>query len=128
MIEWNKELLEQAGYKIENAKITKVDLSMADHGCLCAEIVLEGDGWGCVYGGFKIGSGYLGAKEFKGYEPGTEYIMRIMDTVGVSKYNHMVGKYIRVATLGWGDTIKIIGNIVEDKWFDTKSFFEDKKQ
>ena len=96
MKKWNKELLEQAGYKIENAKITEVDLSMADHGCLCAEIVLEGDGWGCVYGGFVIGNGYLGAKEFKGYESGTEYIMRIMDTVGVSKYNHMVGKYIRV--------------------------------
>ena len=125
MKEWKKDLLEGAGYRIENAKITEVDLSMADHGCLCAEIALEGDGWGCVYGGFKIGSGYLGAKEFKGHKLGTEYIMRIMDTVGVSKYNHMVGKYIRVATLGWGDTIKIIGNIVEDKWFDTGSFFED---
>ena len=123
---WTKEELENCGYKIENAKITKVDLSMADHGCLCAEIVLEGYGWGCVYGGFKIGSGYLGAKEFKGYEHGTEYIMRIMDTVGVSKYNQMANKYIRVATLGWGDTIKIIGNIVEDKWFDAESFFDNK--
>ena len=128
MKEWKKSLLEGAGYRIENAKITEADLSMADHGCLCAEIALEGDGWGCVYGGFKIGSGYLGATEFEGYEHGIEYIMRIMDTVGVSKYNQMVGKYIRVAIMGWGDAIKIIGNIIEDKWFDTKSFFEDKNQ
>lgn len=128
MKEWKKDLLEQAGYKIENAKITKVDLSMADHGCLYTEIFIEGNGWGCVYGGFKIGSGYLGAKEFKGYESGIEYIMRIMDTVGVSKYNQMVGKFIRVATMGLGNTIKIIGNIVEDKWFDAKSFFKDKNQ
>ena len=38
MKQWTKEELEQAGYKIENAKITSVDLSMADHGVLCLSI------------------------------------------------------------------------------------------
>ena len=47
-----------------------------------------------------------------------EAIMRIMDTVGCDKYENMKGKYIRVATKGCGSTVKIIGNILEDKFFD----------
>lgn len=39
----------------------------------------------------------------------------------------MKGKYIRVATKGWGDTIKIIGNVIKDQWFDTESFWNDEK-
>lgn len=116
------------GYKIENAKITSVDLSMEDHGCLTCDLVLDGSGWGCVYGGYCLGHGYLGAKEFKSFPHTGEYIMMIMDTIGVSRFNDMVGKYVRVATKGWGDSIKIIGNIIDDKWFDVTSFFEDFEQ
>lgn len=128
MKKWNADLLKEAGYKIENAKIESVDLSMADHGVFCLEMHLAGDGWGVVYGGFVIGKGYLGAEEFSGTPQGIEYIMRIMDTVGVTRFNDMVGKYIRVATKGWGDIIKIIGNVIEDKWFDTETFFKDHKR
>lgn len=32
--------------------------------------------------------------------------MRIMDVVGVSRLEDMKGKYIRVATKGWGSTVK----------------------
>ena len=113
------------GYKIENAKITSVNLSMEDHGCLTFNMGLDGKGWGCIYGGYCIGKGYLGADEFSSYPHTAEYIMMIMNTVGTSKFNNMVGKYVRVATKGWGDTVKIIGNVIDDVWFDTKSFFED---
>lgn len=57
-------------------------------------------------------------------EKGCEAIMRIMDTVGESELLNMKGKYIRVAHKGWGDTVKIIGNIIKDKWFDYGTFFE----
>lgn len=120
-----KELI-KLGYKIENALIKNVDISMADHGCVTLQIALNGDGWGCVYGGYCIGHGYLGAEEFDSSPIGIEYIARIMDIIGVSHFNDMKGKYIRVATKSWGDTIKIIGSIIKDKWFDTESFFEDK--
>lgn len=75
-----------------------------------------------------IGKGYLGAKEFEGSSMGIEYIMEIMNVVGVEKFNNMRGKYIRVATQGWGGTVRIIGNVIEDKWFDVDSFFADKKK
>ena len=125
---WTRKDIEAVGYTIENALITSVDLSMADHGVLCLEMGLDGGGWGCVFGGHVIGKGYLGAKKFEGSTSGIEYIMEIMNVVGVERFNDMKGKYIRVATEGWGSTVKIIGNIIEDKWFDVTTLFQDKKE
>ena len=130
MKKYTQEQLTEAGYKIENALITNVDISMADHGCLTLAMTLEGGGWGVVYGGYCLGKGYLGADDdfFNGSAAGMEYLMRIMDTVGVEKFQDLRGKYIRVATKGLGSSVKIIGNIIKDKWFDAETFFEDKKE
>lgn len=119
-----KELV-NAGYTIENALISSVDISMEDYGCVVYKIVLEGGDWGCVFGGYCLGHGYLGATNFDGSEKGIESIARIMDVVGVSRFNDMRGRHIRVATKGWGEPIKIIGNIVRENWFDSESFFSD---
>ena len=129
MKKYTKEILEYNGYTIENAKITSVSLNMENHGCLTLDIVLEGSGWGCCYGGYCLGKGYLDADEdfFRGSANGMEAIMRIMDVIGVSDLMSAKGKYVRVATMGVGSTVKIIGNIVREKWFDYDSFFYDKK-
>ena len=123
MIDWTKESLEEAGYRIENATIKKVDLSMADHGVLTLSMVLEGSGWGCVYGGYVLGQGYVGAKQFKGSAIGLESIMRIMDVIECDTFNQMNGKIIRVAVKGISTPIKIIGNVINEKWFDAESFY-----
>ena len=130
MKKYTQEQLIASGYSIENALITNVDLSMADHGCLTLAMTLEGGGWGVVYGGYCLGKGYLGADDdfFDGSAAGMEYLIRIMDTVGVEKFQDLKGKYVRVATKGWGDSVKIIGNIIHDKWFDAETFFTDKKE
>ena len=130
MKKYTQEQLTEAGYSIENALITNVDLSMADHGCLTLAMTLEGSGWGVVYGGYCLGKGYLGVADdfFDGSAAGMEYLMRIMDTVGVEKFQDLKGKYIRVAAKGWGNSVKIIGNIINDKWFDTETFFADKEE
>jgi hypothetical protein len=122
--------LTEAGYTIENALIEKVDLSMADHGCLTLAMTLQGGSWGVVYGGYCLGKGYLGAKDdfFDGSAAGMEYLMRIMDTVGVERFQDLKGKYVRVATKGWGGSVKIIGNVLKDQWFDAETFFIDKKE
>lgn len=125
MKKYTTEELINLGYKIENAKITGVDLSMADHGCMTLSLGLDGCGWGCVYGGAILGHGYLGAERFYGDAESMEFLMRIMDVVGVDHFNSMPGKYIRVATKGWGSSIEVIGNIIEDKWFDIESFFDE---
>lgn len=122
-----EETLRKAGYDISNAEIKDADLSMADHGVLTFRMTLNGDGWGVVYGGYVLGHGYLGAKEFDGSAKGLESIMRIMDVVGVERFNDMQGKCIRVATKGWGSSVKIIGNLIKDKWFDIDEFFKEGK-
>lgn len=135
MINWTAEkyhdeeqlLLLDEGYEIENAVITNADLSMSDHGVLTLKLVLQGGGWGCVYGGYVLGHGYLGASEFSGSAAGLEAVMRIMDVIGVDSFLDLKGRHVRVAAKGWGDSIKIIGNIIDDKWFDIDSFFKDKK-
>lgn len=130
MKKWTRNELEEAGYRIENATITKVDLSMADHGCLTLSMVLDGGGWGCVYGGYVLGKGYVGASDefFEGSKKGMESIMRIMDVLDCDAFNQMKGKIIRVATEGLRSSIKIIGNAINDKWFDAESFFEEEDE
>ena len=109
--------------EIVNALIENVSLSMEDHGALCYYLTLKMNGCGCSYGGRVIGKGYLGAKEFQGYEKGTEALMRIMDVVGVHRWEDIKGKYVRVELPGWGGVVDRIGNIIEDKWFSQKEFF-----
>ena len=124
---WTEEKLINAGYTIKNVRITDVDISMADHNCLELRIVLEGNGWGFIYGGYSLGFGSLNSVAFEGYAKGTEYIMRVMDVVGVEYFQSMKDKIIRVA-ISKNKSIKIIGNIIEDKWFDPESFFDDDKE
>lgn len=130
MKEWTEKLLESEGYKVENAKITNVDLSMQDYGCLTFKIVLDGSGWGFCYGGYVLAKGFVGADDdfFSGSAKGMESIARIMDVVGCDLFNDMKNKYVRVATKGFGSTVDIIGNIVEEKWFDAKSFFAEGRE
>lgn len=128
MTHYTQDKLTNLGYKIQNALITNVDISMADHGCFTLSMTLEGHGWGVVYGGYCLGKGFLGANEFEGSAAGMEYLMRIMDTVGVEKFQDLKGKYVRVATKGPGDCVKIIGNILKDQWFDAETFFTDKRE
>jgi hypothetical protein len=109
---------------IENAKITKAELTMADYGCLTLRLIVEGNGWGVTLGGFVLGSGYLDADEFKGYAKGTEEIMRVMDTVGVERFSDLEGQYVRVEIGSLGDTVTKFGNIIKNKWFDFKKFHE----
>ena len=117
--------------EIENCKITNVSISMRDYCSLTFWITVEGAGWGCSLGGFKIASGMLGAKpeDFSAETgAGLVAIMRIMDVVGVDRWEDLEGKYCRVKTEGWGGTIHCIGNILKDKWFDIKEFFQNYKE
>ena len=126
MKHWTEDELRAEGYIVENAKITSVNLTMDDHGCLDFPIVIEGQGFGLIYGGYCLGKGYVGSDDFEGSAAGEEAIMRIMDTVGVDKASNLKGSYVRIARNKDG-YVRIIGNIINDKWFDYESFFEDKK-
>lgn len=116
---------------IHNAKIMDTSITMADHGCLTFFLTIEGEGsWGVGIGGYSIAYGYLGSDEFKAESgAGLEAMMRIMDTVGVDRWEDLKGKYIRVKGDIYGSgSIEIIGNLLEDKWFNLKKFFRLKSE
>lgn len=125
MKHWTEKALVDSGYTIENAQITNVSLNMNNYGSLCLDLTLEWKERECVYGGYVLGKGYVGADDdfFSGSAKGCEAIMRIMDTVEESELLKVKGKYIRVAHKGLGSSVKIIGNIIKDKWFDYGTFF-----
>ena len=129
MVNLSESLLKEYGYQIGNSLIESADLSMRDHGCLDMTLCLRGQVNVC-FGGYVLGKGYLGAKDdfWKGSAAGLEYIMRIMDVVGVESFQDLEGKYVRVAHKGFGSSVKIIGNITQEKWFDAESFFKDKRE
>jgi hypothetical protein len=130
MIKWSRKKLIEQGYTIENAKIVSADISTVDHACAYLQIVLEGDGWGTVYGGYCLGraGSYLDFDEIEcSSGKGFESILKIMWTIGVDSLRCLKGEYVRVATKGWGSSVKIIGHITKDQWFDYQSFFEEEK-
>ena len=125
MKQYKADDLRSLGYTLENVRITNVELTMADYGVLTMKLTLEGYGMGCVYGGYVLGKGYVGSQEFEGYAKGTEAIMRIMDVIGESEFTKLKGKYARIAYKSWESGVKIIGNIIKDKWFDYGTFFDE---
>lgn len=109
---------------IENAKITDVSLTFADHGCLTFYVSVEGNGWGTEVGGYCIGKGHLNAKEFTSTDKGLVVMMKIMDAIGVNNWGDLTGKYCRVEINGLGKPVYKIGNIIYDKWVDLKEEFK----
>nr|DAX10366.1 MAG TPA: hypothetical protein [Bacteriophage sp.] len=135
MKKWTKDLLEANGYELRNAYIKNVSFGIKDYGFLSLTLTLEGDGWGINYTGPSIGRKYYineesikdgNAANFEGYEGGAEAIVRILDVVDCSELESLKGKYIRAA-IKRGESVKIIGNIIKDQWFDYGSFFDNYK-
>jgi hypothetical protein len=126
-----EELLEQ-GYKIKNACIADAELAMVNQGQGQSHLVLllnlKGDDWMVTYGGYSIGRTDVSAdgESFEGTSLGTELIMRMLDIIGVDKFRDATGKHVRAAIREDGK-VKIIGNIVTDKWFDIEAFFSEVK-
>lgn len=105
----------------ENAKITDVSLGIGDHCCLTFSIALKGLGWGASFGGYNLT--FFNGTSFEGSEKGLEALTRIIDVVGVSKWEDIKGHYVRVKQ---EDRLVVgIGNIIEDKWFEPREFFKE---
>ena len=109
--------------EIRNAKITSTMLGREDHGILTFMVFVEFGCSGCGIGGYAIDQ-YdrgTGKRVFSGN--GLEAISKILETVGVDKWEDLPNKYIRIKDNGWGSTIDEIGNLMEDKWFNIREFF-----
>lgn len=107
---------------IENVKITKTFLGREDHGILTCYLTVEGDGFGVSIGGYSLEKYDENKRKSVAC---FELIDRILEVVGVSAWEELQGKYIRIKSRGYGGRITKIGNITKDDWLDFDTFFEE---
>lgn len=105
---------------IKNAVIESAKITSDDHGLLTAWLTLDYGGSGQGFGGFAL---YL-PKSFAKHRlqsPAGHFIFRCMEIAGVTDWNSMVGKTIRVDA----DLARVfaIGHIVKDDWFNPADDF-----
>lgn len=77
-------------------------------------IMVEGDGWGCGFGGYHLGG-----------EACYEWIIALMDALDIYEFDDkaLVGKVIRVKSEGLGGGIIALGHPIKDKWICPKELF-----
>ena len=110
---------------IKNARIESTMLGREDHGIMTWMIFIKFDNCvGCGVGGYALDTYDACYSARVCVAESMESISRVLDVVGVDKWEDLPGKYIRFEDNGWGSTITKIGNIIDDKWFDLKEFFE----
>ena len=112
--------------KIENAKITSTKLG-EEHGCLTADIVVEGENWGCAFGGFCLDHWFAEIGEHSSTD-GYGAIIELMKTLDVESWEQLKGQYVRVECEGWGGKILKIGHLIKDKWFSFEEYFKAAKE
>ncbi len=111
--------------EIKNAKIVETMLGYEDHGIFSCRLTFEyGDQGGQSLGGYAL-SGKNPKDSYYKNQYCAMFIEGILKTVGVEKWEDLVGKYVRVEAEFEG--IKRIGNIIEDIWFDPKELYEETK-
>lgn len=111
--------------EIRNAKITSTMFGREDHGIMTFMIFIEFGACVCGIGGYAIDQYDRSLKTRVFSSKGLEAISKILETVGVEKWEDLPNKYIRIKDNGLGSTVDEIGNLMEDKWFNLRKFFAD---
>lgn len=105
-----------------NAIITRVSLEHDDHGILVGWVYLDYGGAQQGFGGYEL----YRPIGFNGFErqvnSAGHFIWRVMEVVGVFRWEELAGKCVRVKARNEG--IEAIGHIVKDDWFEPRKEFE----
>lgn len=110
--------------EIQNAIITGTMLGIEDHGIFTAFIFLDGDSWGCGFGGYAMDGWSEAEKRRIGTAFGIEFIREVLAVVGVEKWEDLKGKHVRAESTGLGGSITRLGHITKNRWFNPKELAE----
>ncbi|MDE2010334.1 MAG: hypothetical protein KGJ09_09715 [Candidatus Omnitrophica bacterium] len=107
---------------MSNALIAKTMLGIEDHGLLTAMLFLEGDGWSQGFGGYCFGSHTNGTDEQNANL--AIFIKRVLEIAGVSEWEKLPGKLVRIKKEGLNDPIRAIGHPLKNLWFNPQEEFQ----
>ncbi len=103
--------------EIVNARIESTMLGIEDHGIMTFTIMLDYGGSAQGYGGYAMDSYDKVNKKRIGSAFGIESIRAVLEAVGVTRWEDLKGKYVRVEREGgWSGKIFAIGHLIESKW------------
>ena len=109
-------------YEIRNAIIESATITKEDYGILTAWIQLEyGSSSHQGFGGYALYQPSV-AKNYKFRSNAGHFIWRVMEVVGVDRWDNLKGKTVRVKFSLNG--IKSIGHIINDNWFTPSEEFK----
>src|SRR6516164_741748 len=104
--------------RIENCRIKSTMLGNEDHGIFTCYLYLEGDGWGCGFGGYAMDVWTESKKRRVGSAYGMEFIKAILRTLELERWEQLPGTLLRAESEGVGGKIIRIGHYMKDKWFN----------
>lgn len=96
----------------QNGRIESTMLGIEDHGILTSFLYLQFAGSGQGFGGYTLTGGAM-----------AYWMKRVLETVGVEKWEDLKGKHVRIRRKGFSDPIEALGHIVEEKWFYPRDEF-----
>lgn len=110
---------------IRNARIRSTELGLIANGMMSCFLHLEWPGGGVGFGGTRMDTWDKTIDDSVGTQYGCDLIIHILKVVGVEKWEDLPGKHVRLEDRGLGRTVRKIGHLLEDKWFDIEEFSEE---
>lgn len=107
---------------IENAKIESTMLGFNEMGIFTCHLDLNYEGYGQGFGSHVLAAKNESKDTSIPINYGANYIKKLLEAVGVEKWENLKGKYVRVDH-SWNKIYRI-GHIIKDKWFDPEDFFK----
>lgn len=99
-----------------NAKIRSTHLGCEDHGIMTVWINLEWEGGGQGFGGYALDQWEAARNKRIGTAYGMQFIMAILDTLEVERWEKLVGTVVRIRAEY--TKVHAIGHFLKDQWFD----------
>ena len=109
--------------EIKNAKISSTMLGREDHGIMTFMIYIDTCDFACCIGRYCLDEFNPATQTRVFRSESMEVISKILEVVGVDKWEDLPGKYIRFEDNGFGSNVTKIGNIIDERWLDFREFF-----